>query len=174
MVVSWLLIHNPARPIIFDAHQASLPAYMSRVMTEYLPRDMEGWEHFVDLSLPRAPDAQLDGEGTVEVVSWTTHRRVLQVKTPTAARLALRTFHHPGWVVHLDGEPIPVDADNPMHVISAIIPPGDHRVEVEFTATGDRRLGAALSLVGLATILAFSGYRGYRRLQNPEPEGAGP
>jgi hypothetical protein len=163
LVVSLLLIHNPARPIIFDAVQAGRPAYLSRVMTEYLPRDMVGWKEFVEIALPDVPAAQLDGEGTVEVVSWTTHRRILKVKAPAEVRLALRTFYHPGWVMRLDQQPLPVDFENPMHVITAVIPAGEHTVEVEFTATGDRRLGAALSLVGLATIGVFAGYRGYQR-----------
>jgi hypothetical protein len=163
--VSLRLVHHPTRPIVFNTRQATRPAYMSRVMTEYLPRDMEGWREFADLQLHDIPPATLEGEGTVQVVSWNTHQRVLDVNAPAPVLLALRTFHHPGWVLRLDGHEIPIAADNPLHVITAEIPAGEHRVEVEFTATGDRRLGAVLSLLGLATILSFAGYRGYQRRQ---------
>ena len=156
LAVSLRLVHHPARPVNFDSSLAAEPFYISRVMTEYLPREMEGWREFVDRQITNVPRAQIEGPGQVEVTSWQTHRRRFDVTAQAPVRLVLRTFHHPGWTAWMDGEPAPVLADNPLHVITVAVPAGSHEVEVRFTATPDRVLGRVLSLMGLATIAAFA------------------
>ncbi|MCZ6746979.1 MAG: 6-pyruvoyl-tetrahydropterin synthase-related protein [Acidobacteria bacterium] len=156
LAVSLQLIQHPARPVNFDTTLAARQVYLSRVMDEYLPRKMKGWRAFVDKPVTGMPRAQLEGPGQVRITSWQTHRRRLTVTAQAPVRLVLRTFHHPGWAAWVDGEPAPVLADNPLHLITVAVPAGSHEVEVRFTATPDRVLGRALSFLGVATIAAFA------------------
>lgn len=163
LAVSLRLIHHPSRPVNFDATLAASPFYISRVMTEYLPREMKGWREFVDQQVTDLPRAQVEGPGEVHVTSWETHRRRLTVTARAPVRLVLRTFHHPGWTAWVDGEPTQVQADNPLHVITVAVPTGRHEVEVRFMATRDRLLGRTLSILGLATIAGFAIRRRFTR-----------
>jgi len=161
--VSLRLVHHPLRPVNFDTTLATQPFYLSRVMTEYLPREMQGWREFVDLQVGEVPRARVEGPGQVRITSWQTHCRRLTVTATAPVRLALRTFYHPGWTARVDDEPVPVLADNPRHVITLSVPAGTHEVEVRFTATPDRWLGRAMSVLGLATILVFAARRRFAR-----------
>jgi hypothetical protein len=165
LAVSLQLIHHPSRPVNFDTTLAARQYYLSRVMTEYLPRDMEGWRDFVDQPVTDAPRVQVRGPGEVRTTSWQTHYRRFELSAPAPTRLVLRTFHHPGWAAWVDGAPAPILADNPLHVITVAVPAGNHAVEVRFTATPDRVLGRVLSVLGLATISVFAIRHRFARLR---------
>ncbi len=156
---------KPDRPYMFNADALGDARVRHRVMDEYLPRDMEGWRAFAAAPVTLGVPARFSGPGTVQVEAWTTHRRELLLETPVDDRLLVRTFHHPGWKAWLDGEPVPIDADNPLHAISVAVPAGRHELRLAFGATPDRRLGATISLAALATILASAAALRLRRRQ---------
>ena len=112
-------------------------------------------------------DLSPDGAGTVpgrlEVVSWTTNARRLRVASETANAVRLRTFHYPAWRARVDGRDVAPRPYGPLRVLEVPVPPGTHEVEVFFAATGDRRLGAGLSGIGLVTMAGLAAMAGRRR-----------
>jgi hypothetical protein len=157
VAVSFGLMSRPDRPYIFDNEKLHSPQVMNRVMTEYLPRGMERWQEFVDTPARAVAEAGLQGPGTLKVLEWTTHTRLFQVDTPVADSLYVRTFAHPGWRAWIDGEETAIDSRNPMRTIVLHVEPGPHQVRVAFTATPDRRAGAAISSVTVATMGVCAG-----------------
>jgi hypothetical protein len=174
LVVSLGLMSRPDRPYIFDNETLHSPQVMYRVMTEYLPRGMVRWKEFVDTPARAVAPAGLEGPGTVQVLEWTTHSRLIQVDTPVADKLFVRTFAHPGWRAWINGEEAAIDSDNAMRAISLHLAPGRHRVRIAFTATADRRAGAAISTVSLATMVVCAGVLHLRRRRRQHREKARP
>jgi len=164
LAVSFGQMSRQDRPYIFDTEMLHSPQVLNRVMTEYLPRGMERWQEFVDTPTRTVAAAGLQGPGTLQVLEWTTHTRLFQVDTPVADSLYIRTFAHPGWpFAHpgwqawIDGEEAAIDSDNPMRTIALRLEPGRHQVRVAFTTTPDRRAGAAVSSVTIATMGVCAG-----------------
>ena len=157
LAVSFGQMSRQDRPYIFDTEMLHSPQVLNRVMTEYLPRGMERWQEFVDTPTRTVAEAGLQGPGTLQVLEWTTHTRLFQVDTPVADSLYIRTFAHPGWRAWIDGEEAAIDSDNPMRAIALRLEPGRHQVRVAFTTTPDRRAGAAVSSVTIATMGVCAG-----------------
>jgi hypothetical protein len=107
--------------------------------------------------------AALDREGELTIAAWTPTRRTLRVDSAGGARLALRTFAHPGWRARIDGQDTILRHDNPLHAIEIDVPPGSHTVEVTFASTPDRRSGALLSAAGIAALLGVALWTRRRR-----------
>jgi hypothetical protein len=151
----------------FDATLAADPKVAGVVMYEYLPRLVD-WPSFESLP-PRGErqDAYLTAEGSVRVLSWSSHRRTLEVDTPAENRLTVATFAYPGWRAAVDGAPVPIGDDNPYRAISIDVAPGRHLVELAFGSTPDRRNGAGVGLASLAAVLLAWGFVRGRRLKLP-------
>jgi hypothetical protein len=143
-----------SRPLSFDRETAAQPMMRSWVMYEYIPSGVGPWRDFGRIAPYSVEPVRLEMPGQVDVVGWSTHSRRISVETPTPNRLRLRTFAYPGWVARLDGEPAPIRSDNPYRAIEIEVPAGTHRVEFDFRSTPDRRVGALLSGVTLAALLA--------------------
>lgn len=162
-VLLLLLVSGPALALSFkmwghsryqlDAATAELPEFRTLVTTEYIPKGVEEWQSFADPGEPR--QASLAGPGGVETLAWRTDSRRLRVEAPQPATLTLRTFAFSGWAARLDGEAVPIRADNPLHAIEIDVPAGRHEVEVELTPTRDRRIGAALSVLGAILLVVL-------------------
>lgn len=77
----------------------------------------------------------------------------LHVSTAQTQTLLLRTFYFPGWQATLDGEPLTLFPSTPLGLITFVVPPGSHRVQVEFGNTLPRQIGAWVSIVLGMTLL---------------------
>jgi hypothetical protein len=138
---------------------------------EYRPRGAPA------AGIPTYPRARVHPGGRASVRRWAPTHRVVDVDAPAQARLEVGTFLYPGWRATLDGRPLPL-APGPDGIISAIVPPGAHRVELRFGSTPVRTLGALLSLAATAVAAAWlvwgwSVWRGDTKkvARRHEPEG---
>jgi len=97
--------------------------------------------------------ASPSGGPEVQIGSWTTEHKEIDVHAPVAARLALRLLNYPAWQVHVNGQKIIPERREDTDQMVIPVPPGSHRIEVCFSRTPDRTLGNAVSVVSLLTFL---------------------
>jgi len=76
--------------------------------------------------------------------------RVIRVRTPVPARVALRLVNYPAWRVTVNGAPATVEHPETSQQIIVAVPAGTSEIRAEFTRTPDRTLGGCISLAGLA------------------------
>ncbi len=77
-------------------------------------------------------------------VPWRNH---FEVETPTAFILRLYLFYFPGWTAYVDGEKVPIEVAHPEGFVTVEIPPGNHKVVVQFQDTLPRKLGWGIALI---------------------------
>jgi hypothetical protein len=143
-----------SRPWDFDEHMAQDPAYRYRVVKEFMPRGAQNWDQWESVPYPEQREGLRD-PGKVQELSWTTESRHVRVDTAAANRLVLVTFNYPGWQATVDDKAVDIISDNPANTIEVPVPAGIHDVKVVFTATWDRRLGAAISGVSAVLLLGL-------------------
>ncbi|NLE45662.1 MAG: hypothetical protein GX620_13150 [Chloroflexi bacterium] len=73
--------------------------------------------------------------------------------------LTYRQFYFPGWSVTLDGVLWPTESSAPHGLLQFTVPAGQHVVQVRLGSTIARRLGWALSALGLVMLLMVRGRR---------------
>lgn len=105
---------------------------------------------------PDQEQALRDGESLggalspVQVSRYENDQVTLQVETPTAAILVMSDVYNPGWQVRVDGQPSKLHRAN-VAFRGVYLPAGSHTVEMIYRPW-EVRLGAALSLLGLALV----------------------
>jgi len=151
------------REYIFDDAMSRQPVYRGKVMFEYIPQGVAGWQDLEQVTAEPEQRAVLAGPGRLELVSWTTHARRLRVTTEAANAVRLRTFYYPAWQARVSGRPVAPRPYGALHVLEIPVSAGTHEVEVRFAPTPDRRLGALLSGLGLVTMAGLAAMAGRRR-----------
>lgn len=93
----------------------------------------------------------VSGEANIEVLSRKNASREYRVTASAPTRLVEYTFYFPGWTVYVDGQPVPVEFQDPEYrgVMTFEVPAGEHTVSVRFEDTKIRQLGMVLSGVSL-------------------------
>ncbi len=141
---------------IGDDHY-NLPAKAPRALL--LPSTEDG-ESQTPEATPEAPAVGTE-RSKVAVERWTAEEKIVSVKSPHPARLALRLLNYPAWRVEVNGSEIkPERAEDSGQVIIPLSL-GSSRVTARFTRTPDRTLGALVSaLSGVVTgLLLWLGNR---------------
>jgi hypothetical protein len=129
-----------------DDH-TNLPQKAARV--QVLPAEESGGS---------APNAE------VHVERWTAEERVVRVTSRARLRMALRLVDYPAWLVEVNGKAVrPEHAETNGEMIVALTP-GTERIAVTFVRTPDRKLGSAVSLIAMLTLLALLNAGGLRLL----------
>lgn len=87
----------------------------------------------------------------LELVRWKPlHREaVITAEEPSVVRF--RTFNFPGWIAKVDGQPVPIASDAAKAQLISV-PSGNHTIEVTFSGTLARDIGACLSALSGITI----------------------
>jgi hypothetical protein len=129
---------------------------------EYAPKGFAAWEEIQHAVPDPLAKATLQEQGQVTLLAWNTQSKHFRIDSPSANRLRVWTFAFPGWTARLDGAKAPIEAHPELHTIEVDIPPGRHDLELTYRTTPQARVGALLSLAGLAA-LALVGYFGSRR-----------
>jgi len=86
---------------------------------------------------------------------WTANAKIFSSSNPEPAVVALRLLNYPAWRVELDGSNIRADSIPETGQMLIAIPPGAHRVVVQFGRTWDQMVGRVLSLISLLILFAF-------------------
>lgn len=102
--------------------------------------------------------------GEVSVVQWLPRHIVLQVNLQQAASVRVRQFYFPNWRAQIEGgEPLQLAAARRSGLLSFFLPAGNYRVELRMVALPQERIGATLSLSGIALLLGVSAWHWRRR-----------
>ena len=121
----------------------------------------------------KAPRVQIlpagESEGSapkpeVHIERWTAEEKKLRVLSREPLRVGLRLLDYPAWRVEINGQAVtPQRAETNGQMILPLSA-GEQRITVKFLRTPDRKLGYAISVVALLTLLALLNAGGMRLL----------
>ncbi len=95
-----------------------------------------------------------DDEWRIERIAAQPTREVYQITGADAATATYRVFYFPGWIVTLNGDPLPLQPGEPSGFITFNLPPGAHTLEIYF---GDTRVREVTAGLALGTMLVLGG-----------------
>jgi hypothetical protein len=113
-----------------------------------------------DGSDPRPPDRAAADE-SVQIVAYEPERVAITAEVTSPAVLVLADAFYPGWQATVDGVPAPILRANLMFRGLALTP-GRHEIVFSYRPAA-WRLGAAISLIALAALIAAIGATYVRR-----------
>jgi hypothetical protein len=100
----------------------------------------------------------------IHIERWTAEERNLRITSSEPVRVALRLLNYPAWHVEVNGKAVtPQHAETSGQMI-LLLSPGPQRITAKFVRTPDRKLGIAVSLVAMLTLLALLNAGGMRLL----------
>jgi hypothetical protein len=102
----------------------------------------------------------------IQIERWTAEHRMFTAETTLPVTLAPRLLNYPTWEVRLDGAISRPGSQDRTAQMLLPVSSGTHRVEIRFRRTGDRLLGAAISLltaIGISLIAFLDIRRGRLR-----------
>jgi hypothetical protein len=104
---------------------------------------------------PLARAAIAAGQGTILEQRSSSASAFARIRADGPVRLRFYTHYFPGWRATVDGQPVEVQPDPPNGLIGLDLLPGEHQVQVQFGATPVRRASAAVSIVGLMSVVGL-------------------
>jgi len=112
---------------------------------EYNPLSMPNWRQRI---IPAVGSKWwlTQGDGKVELLHWSAHRRSLSIDSQSGAKIKLRLLSYPGWNTRIDGAKVPASMDVADGRIWAQIPSGRHILQMSFENTWWRNLACAVSV----------------------------
>jgi len=155
LLLAWQTAH--LKPFIYDEEMNSTPGVTGWIEPSWTPVEFTIYKTFKwrPVRLPRW--SFLEGQGQVQVLTWVSSRRLLEVSSAAGGTVMLGSFWFPGWTGWLDGTPLELRPASVYGTVTFKVPPGTHTVEMRFEATPLRRLAAVLSMVfvGVTAVLAW-------------------
>jgi hypothetical protein len=95
--------------------------------------------------LPNSELVELRPEGgEIQISRWEPQSREVIVKVAQPTVVRLKTYNFPGWTARLNGQAAPLSSDRDGVQLLEVLP-GTHKVEIYFTNTTPRTLGALLT-----------------------------
>lgn len=91
----------------------------------------------------------------IHIERWTAEHKIFAADTATRVTLALRLLNYPAWEARVDGANARFDVRPVTAQLLLPLPPGKHRVEVQFRRTWDRAVGGAISALTAIALVAF-------------------
>ena len=133
-----------------------LPAIAVNSIMEHLPKGV-----LIDkLDKNREPHKEtrftIQGGGRVEVVTWKSAERVLDVTADEPLVVRFRTFNFPGWTAWLDEQKSEIKTEAGSGAILIDVPGGRHRIRLAFRDTPVRLAGKLISLATAIVIIILS------------------
>jgi hypothetical protein len=96
-----------------------------------------------------------EGKGRVEVVTWKSAERSIDVTAQTPLRLRMRTFYFPGWKAYIDHVQTDIEIEKNIGAILVDMPKGRHTLLVKFEDTPVRFYAKLVSLGMLILVSIF-------------------
>jgi uncharacterized membrane protein YfhO len=97
--------------------------------------------------------SELGSDAGARIVSYEPNRQVIQTKSDRPSVLVASEINYPGWRATIDGKQANIYAADYL-LRGLILPAGEHRVEMRYTAPAARN-GAIISLLSVLTIVAL-------------------
>ncbi len=153
----------PAHDLEDDLNRLNPGALSLRDVGEYRPR----WSVLHDPDDPlgvvmpssffRGGRVIYSGGGGADAVVWEPERRRIELGSDRGGQLLVRLFYYPAWQAHGDKGELTPRAHPESGLMVIDVPPGVREVEIAYRRGLPHRVGAALSLVSLAILLALGG-----------------
>ena len=77
----------------------------------------------------------------------------IELESPVAFRARYLAFHYPGWRASIDDSPVALVPTSPEGLISFLVPPGRHSIQLRFTETPLRLVADAISVLSLVALV---------------------
>jgi len=124
---------------------------------EYVPAGADPYEINRD-----ARRVMWEGEGhtLIHILQWDPEAKSFIGDVDHPGKLALRLFNYPAWHVEVNGQAVPAESREVTGQLMIPVQPGKNAVMLTFVRTSDRTVGALLSALTLAVMLALK-YRPY-------------
>jgi hypothetical protein len=97
----------------------------------------------------------VNGNGSVDIVSWKSNRRELSIKGTAPLMLKFSTFYYPGWIAKIDGRNASIAVDKDSGLILIDIPEGKHTLILKFQDTPIRYYSKIISLFSFVSLIFF-------------------
>jgi hypothetical protein len=88
----------------------------------------------------------------------------LRVTSRERLRVGLRLLNYPAWRVEVNGKAVTPQRAETNGQMILLLSPGSQRITARFARTADRKLGIAISVAAVLTLLAFLNAGGLRLL----------
>ncbi len=140
------------------------------VWVETHPSDTSLASQFAAGYLPERMDMDSLPSGAAVVRSeYRPLSSAVAIDTPVGFTARWLGLYFPGWRAQIDGADVPVAPEDDTGLITFGVPAGEHLVTVYFGLTPVRKLGAALSLLGVALTVGGALWRTQRRQRSAAP-----
>jgi len=114
--------------------------------------------------LPAKESGGVTPKAEIHIERWTAEERNLRVNSNEPVRVALRLLDYPAWRVEVNGKAVtPQHAETNGEMILSLSA-GRERITVRLVRTPDRKLGVAISMIAMLTLLALLNAGGLRLL----------
>jgi len=114
--------------------------------------------------LPAEESGGVTPKAEIHIERWTAEERNLLVNSNEPVRVALRLLDYPAWRVEVNGKAVtPQHAETNGEIILSLSA-GRERITVRLVRTPDRKLGVAISMIAMLTLLALLNAGGLRLL----------
>ncbi len=106
--------------------------------------------------LPSLTGGALPPESSVRITNYEPNRLRIQTNSSTPTLLVVSEIFYPGWVATMDGQPTRIMLTDYL-LRGVALPPGQHRIEMQYTAPA-ARTGALISALTLLLLCGLAVY----------------
>ena len=89
-----------------------------------------------------------------EIVKWNATEKQFRIVAESPANVIVRLFNYPAWRVTVNGRQVKTKTSPGTGLMIVPLEAGTNKVQISFATTPDRKLGGAISLLGLAIFAA--------------------
>jgi len=119
---------------------------------EYVPTGADAYN--IKADAPRV-SFNSGSQPAIQMKRWDAEKKSFLVETNHADVLALKLFNYPAWRVEVNGRKVVTQTQEATGQMLIPVPAGDDNVQITFTRTWDRTLGAIVSLLTAAGLLLW-------------------
>jgi hypothetical protein len=117
---------------------------------EYVPAGVDPYE--VNKDAPRVTSVS-GTQPKIAIQKWNAESKVFSAHVESPGQLRLRLFNYPAWKVKVNGHTVQATTQPGTGEITIPVPAGNNAIEVTFTRTPDRMVGAILSMLALLFVI---------------------
>jgi hypothetical protein len=114
--------------------------------------------------LPAKESGRNAPKAEIHIERWTAEERELRVASREPLRVGLRLLNYPAWRVEVNGKAATPQRAETNGQMILLLSAGTERITARFVRTPDRKLGVAISMAAMLTLLALLNAGGMRLL----------